>query len=201
MLSICSCELPGEKTLIRAATWIIAAVLALSACFGLVACGGDDDEANGAATTASETTDETSAAAAGEETDDASGKQIEDLLAMHPIFPTKRFMNLAAQGNPEACSMLSDKGRRAMERAHGMPCPKVIRAAAAEREEPGLVIGGEFVPVDDFSDLEYPTTILVLNRERARISIEGERRPMRLSRYGRIWLIDENPLADIGTVS
>lgn len=220
-----------DETLIRAAKWILAVGLAVLVCFGLVACSGDDDDGAGGETTAaqtapentenggatgseggdeaggSETTENGESAAgegedgAGEADQPARSEEIDELLTMHPIFSTKRFMNFAARGDGGACSLLSDKGRQAMERAHGMPCPQVIRAAAADREEPGLTIGGEFVPIDEFSDLEFPTTIYVLKREMGRVTVEGENRPIRLSKYGRIWLIDAIPLADIGTVS
>ena len=129
----------------------------------------------------------------------ARSKEIDELLTLHPIFSTKRFLNFAARGNPGACSLLSDKGRKAMQAAHGASCEDTIRAAAADRDEPGLIIAGEFVPVGEFSNLEFPTTIYVFEREQGRVTIGDERRPMILSQYGRIWLIDSIPLADIGT--
>lgn len=199
--------------MIKTAKWILAMSLALALTVGMVACGGDDADSNGSGeTTAAETTPAPSEGGGatggqGDGTSDggaadgpARSEQIDELLGMHPVFPAKRYMNFAARGNPGACSLLSDKGRKAMERAHGKPCPAVIRAAAAERTEPGLTIAGEFVPVDGFSDLEYPTTILVFDREQGRVTVGDEPRPMVLRRYGKIWLIDSIPFADVGTV-
>lgn len=212
----------------RVARSITLLLLALGLMAGLVACeGGDDGGSNGdtvaeqtsdAATENDDAADDGSGEASGADdggsnggegevdesaADDVSGparsEQIDELLTLHPIFAAKRFLNFAARGNPGACSLLSDRGRKAMQEAHGVSCEDTIRAAAADRDEPGLMIAGAFVPVEEFSDLEFPTTIYVFEREQGRVTIDGEKRPMILRQYGRIWLIDSIPLAEIGT--
>ena len=197
--------------------WIAGLVVALGLAAGLVACGGDDGDASDTPATTERTAEdagqggqpdgdsgETDGATDEEDPEsDASGparsEQIDELLTLHPVFAAKRFLNFAANGNPSACSLLSARGRRAMRAAHGASCEDTIRAAAASHDEPGLTIGGEFVPVDEISDMEFRTTIYVFKREQGRVSIDGERRPMILRQYGRIWLIDSVPLAEIGT--
>lgn len=191
----------------KVARFIAMLMLVLGLVAGVAGCKGDEgtgsdsaavseQEGSTEATTAGGT--ETEVEGAGE--DDADGparsEQIDELLTLHPVFATKRFMNFAARGNPGACSLLSAKGRKAIRAAHGRPCEDTIRAAAAEREEPGLVINGDFVAAEEFSDLEYRTTIYVFEREQGRISINGQRPPVRLSQYGRIWLIDAIPPFD-----
>lgn len=188
------------------------AVLFLAGClaFGLAACsGGDDDGKTGGNGDTNATAQDTTAASndtgVSEDGGDneakgpARSKEIDELLTLHPIFSTKRFMNFAARGNPGACSLLSAKGRKAMQAAHGTSCEETIRVAAAGHDEPGLVIGGEFVPIDDFSDLDYRTTIYVFEREQARVTIGDTRPQFRLSQYGRIWLIDSVSLTEIGS--
>jgi hypothetical protein len=198
------------------AVCLLAAILA----FAFTACGGDDNgrsDDTAAATSEATETPQGSENEDGDETEegedgglelevegDAKGparsSEIDELLAMHPIFPTKRFMNFAARGNPDACSLLSAKGRKTMQKVHGTSCEETIRKAAASHDEPGLVIYGEFVPVDEFSDLEFMATIFVSKRERGTISIAGQEPPFELSRYGKIWLLDSVPLTEIGNV-
>lgn len=199
------------------AVWLLAACLAV-AC---ASCGGDGDGEKAGATGSTATQDDSgltlelegdgesedadksegdSPADDSEDEGPARSKEVDELLGMHPIFPTKRFMNFAARGNPGACSLLSAKGRKAMEAAHGTSCEKTIRSAAAAHDEPGLVIYGEFVPIEEFSNLDYLATIFVLEKERARITISNQRPPFRLSRYGKVWLLDAVPLTEVGTI-
>lgn len=201
----------------RVARFIAMLLLILGFAVGLTACGGDDGEADDGAVTEQTDANGVAEEADGEATDDqgegpdasvegddeelgaARSEQIDELLTLHPVFTTRRFLNFAAHGNPGACSLLSDVGRQAMQEAHGQSCPDTIRTAAAGRDEPGLTIAGEFVPVAEFSDLEFPTTIYVFEREQGRVTVGDEPHPLILRQYGRIWLVDSVPLADIGT--
>lgn len=187
-------------------------LLALALGLGITACGSDEDksadeavvstETTGTDTTADGTTEDPEGDAGNSDQVEgpARSKKIDELLGVHPIFPTKRFMNFAAQGNPGACSLLSAKGRKALEKSHNESCESVIRAAASKHDRPGLVIKGEFVPQDQFSNLDYRATIYVFEGESGRITINRMRPPIQLSRYGKVWLIDTLPLFDeIGT--
>lgn len=205
---------------------ILVLLLAGFLAFGLAACGddGDADESDTAGVivesgetppdeeTEAPADDEQEAEAraaaekeakrlerAAESAGPARSEQIDALLRMHPIFTVKRFMNFAARGDVGACQLLSAKGRRLMGAAHGQPCPATIRAAAAAHDRPGLVVYGEFVPVEEFSDLDYRATIYVLERELGRIAIDDKRPPFKLSRDdASVWLIDAVPLTEIG---
>lgn len=215
------------RAVIRVEKWMLVVAVATLLCLVQVACSGGDEQttSGGDTTAATEPTtsgddkatgedegeseaekaegDETAAEEPEKSLGPARTKRIDELLRVHPIFTTKRFMNFAAHGDPGACALLSDKGRRALEHAHNKPCPQVIRSAAAQRgEEPGLIIAGEFVPADEFSDLDFHTTIFVLKKEFGRVTIRGEARPFRLTRYGagNVWLLDAVPLAQVGTV-
>jgi hypothetical protein len=179
-------------------------LLALTLGIGLTACSNDGDQSGDETAVSAEITEEETGTTEEEATEDpgdkaggsgepegpARSKKIDELLGVHPIFPTKRFMNFAARGNPGACSLLSAKGRKAVEKAQGKPCEVVIRSAAKKHDQPGLMIKGEFVPQEEFSNLDYRATIYVFEGETGRITINRMRPPVKLARYGRVWLID-----------